>query len=188
MPSAYLCTRADSMTGSGIAPFFPIPTQPAGYALPFHLFLFVVRVFFLVPIAIAYFLLLSWLPIGSLGKKAVLWSMLGVPGIWWIDLGVDGVKKGYDRYGYLSIITHTNVLQLSRPKSKETPSPWLCHCLLIHVSDRCSLPGCHLRPHLYSLLSWRAQRPAHHSPPGYAAGFDPTCSLTTQGRKTSAHL
>ncbi|KAG9965488.1 putative vacuolar protein sorting protein Vps66, partial [Aureobasidium melanogenum] len=80
--------------GSGIAPFFPIPTQPAGYALPFHAFLFVVRVFFLVPITVAYFLLLSWLPIGSLGKKAVLWCMLGVPGIWWIDLGVDGVKKG----------------------------------------------------------------------------------------------
>lgn len=90
-------TRADHATGSGIAPFFPIPTQPAGYALPFHAFLFVVRIFFLVPISVAYFLLLSWLPIGSLGKKAVLWCMLGVPGIWWIDLGVDGVKKGYDQ-------------------------------------------------------------------------------------------
>ena len=88
-------TPADHKTGSGIAPFFPIPTQPAGYALPVHVFLFVVRIFFLVPLTLAYFLLLSWLPIGSLGKKAVLWCMLGVPGIWWIDLGVDGVKKGY---------------------------------------------------------------------------------------------
>lgn len=60
-----------------------------------HLFLFVVRIFFLLPLTLAYFLLLSWLPIGSLGKKAVLWCILGVPGIWWIDLGVDGVKKGY---------------------------------------------------------------------------------------------
>jgi hypothetical protein len=82
-------------TGSGIAPFFPIPTQPAGYALPFHVLLFAVRIFFLIPVTAAYFLLLSWLPIGSLGRKAVLWCMLGIPGIWWIDLGVDGVKKGW---------------------------------------------------------------------------------------------
>ncbi|KAL1305847.1 hypothetical protein AAFC00_004003 [Neodothiora populina] len=80
--------------GSGIAPFFPIPTQPAGVALPFHVFLFVVRVTILLPFSLLYFLVLAWLPIGSLGKKAALWVMLGVPGIWWIDLAVDGVKKG----------------------------------------------------------------------------------------------
>lgn len=92
----------NQVTGSGIAPFFPIPTQPAGYALPFHVFIFVVRVFFLIPLALAYFLLVSWLPIGSLGKKAILWCMLGVPGIWWIDLGVDGVKKGYASFAWPS--------------------------------------------------------------------------------------
>ena len=27
-------------------------------------------------------------------KKAILWMILGIPGIWWIDLQVDGVKKG----------------------------------------------------------------------------------------------
>lgn len=27
-------------------------------------------------------------------KKAVLWMILGIPGIWWIDLQIDGVKKG----------------------------------------------------------------------------------------------
>lgn len=27
-------------------------------------------------------------------KKAILWLILGIPGIWWIDLQVDGVKKG----------------------------------------------------------------------------------------------
>lgn len=95
--------------GSGIAPFFPIPTQPAGYALPLHVFLFVVRIFFLVPIALAYFLLLSWLPIGSFGKKAVLWCILGVPGIWWIDLGVDGVKKGCAYSYVVSHDKHSNV-------------------------------------------------------------------------------
>ncbi|KAI9926372.1 hypothetical protein MW887_004136 [Aspergillus wentii] len=28
------------------------------------------------------------------GKKASLWCILGVPSIWWIDLQVDGVRKG----------------------------------------------------------------------------------------------
>lgn len=44
---------------------------------------------------VTYFGLLQWLPIGSLGRKASLWLILGVPGIWWIDLQIDGVKKGY---------------------------------------------------------------------------------------------
>jgi len=42
-----------------------------------------------------YLLIFSWLPIGSLGKKAVLWVILGIPGIWWIDIRIDGVKRGY---------------------------------------------------------------------------------------------
>jgi hypothetical protein len=25
----------------------------------------------------------------------VLWAILGIPGIWWIDLQIDGVKRGY---------------------------------------------------------------------------------------------
>lgn len=44
---------------------------------------------------VSYFAILQWLPIGSLGKKASLWCILGVPSIWWIDLQVDGVRKGY---------------------------------------------------------------------------------------------
>ncbi|KAI5286893.1 hypothetical protein KEM54_006419 [Ascosphaera aggregata] len=42
----------------------------------------------------SYFLILQWLPIGALGKKASLWSILGIPGIWWIDLQIDGVRRG----------------------------------------------------------------------------------------------
>lgn len=41
-----------------------------------------------------YFLFLQWFPLGSLFKKALLWLILGIPGIWWIDLQIDGVKKG----------------------------------------------------------------------------------------------
>lgn len=81
--------------GSGIAPFLPIPTEPAGIALPFHAFLFICRVPLLVIFALSYFLVLQWMPIGVLGRKASLWCILGIPGIWWIDLQIDGVKKGY---------------------------------------------------------------------------------------------
>lgn len=45
-------------------------------------------------IATTYFVFLQWFPLGSLGKKAILWMILGAPGIWWIDLQIDGVKKG----------------------------------------------------------------------------------------------
>ena len=82
------------VSGSGIAPFFPISTQPSGAALPFHAFLAFIRIPLLLGVSLAYFLLFSWLPIGSLGKKAALWVILGVPGIWWVDLQVDGVKRG----------------------------------------------------------------------------------------------
>lgn len=90
-----LANKVPCLPGSGIAPFFPVPTQPSGVSLPFHLFLFVVRVAIVVPFTLLYFLVLSWLPLGPLGKKAALWIILGVPGVWWIDLAVDGVKKGY---------------------------------------------------------------------------------------------
>ncbi|KAK4985593.1 Lysophosphatidic acid:oleoyl-CoA acyltransferase 1 [Elasticomyces elasticus] len=93
-PFAHCNLLTPRPSGSGVAPFFPVPTTPAGTHLPFHLFLFCTRTTLLLPIALAYFLVFSWLPIGSLGKKAVLWLILGIPGIWWIDIQVDGVKRG----------------------------------------------------------------------------------------------
>ncbi|KAI5291939.1 hypothetical protein KEM52_006735 [Ascosphaera acerosa] len=62
--------------------------------LPLHLLLVAVRLPLLAGALAAYFLVLQWLPIGPLGKKACLWSILGIPGIWWIDLQIDGVRKG----------------------------------------------------------------------------------------------
>ncbi|OJD36142.1 vacuolar protein sorting protein vps66 [Diplodia corticola] len=80
--------------GTGVAPFFPVTTESSKLALPLHLFLFACRVPLLFTAAAVYFLLLSWLPVGSLVRKAALWLMLGIPGIWWIDLQIDGVKRG----------------------------------------------------------------------------------------------
>jgi 1-acylglycerol-3-phosphate O-acyltransferase len=80
--------------GSGIAPFLPIPPEPSGIALPFHIFLYICRMPLLLFFSIAYFALFQFLPFGVLGRKASLWCILGIPGIWWIDLQIDGVKKG----------------------------------------------------------------------------------------------
>ncbi|QDS74806.1 hypothetical protein FKW77_002252 [Venturia effusa] len=80
--------------GSGIAPFFPVSSQPSGLYLPFHAFLFVCRVPLLITVGLTYLLVFSWLPVNSLIKKTVLWVMLGIPGIWWVDLQIDGVKRG----------------------------------------------------------------------------------------------
>ncbi|PYI21871.1 MFS general substrate transporter [Aspergillus violaceofuscus CBS 115571] len=81
--------------GSGIAPFLPIPPQPISYLqIPVRIVLFWIRLPLFVFACLSYFLVLQWLPIGSLGKKASLWCILGIPSIWWIDLQVDGVRKG----------------------------------------------------------------------------------------------
>lgn len=81
-------------TGTSIAPFLPIPTEASGIYLPFHIFLFTVRIPLLFAFILSYYFFLQWLPIGALGKKVSLWCILGTPGIWWIDLQIDGVKKG----------------------------------------------------------------------------------------------
>lgn len=80
--------------GSGIAPFLPVASTPSGVYLPLHIFLFILKLPFLITVSLTYFLFLQWMPLGSLVKKAMLWMILGIPGIWWIDLQIDGVKKG----------------------------------------------------------------------------------------------
>jgi 1-acyl-sn-glycerol-3-phosphate acyltransferase len=83
-----------AIPGSGIAPFFPVSSEPAGIYLPLHIFLFLCKLPFFITVSVAYFVVLQWFPLGSLIKKAILWMILGIPGVWWIDLQIDGVKKG----------------------------------------------------------------------------------------------
>lgn len=83
------------MLGSGIAPFLPISGRSSGIYLPFYIFLLLFRLPILILVSLTYFVILQWLPIGPLGRKASLWLIIGIPGIWWIDLQIDGVKKGY---------------------------------------------------------------------------------------------
>lgn len=83
------------LSGTGIAPFLPVPAQSSGGYIFLHAFLFFFRLSFLIPVVVSYFLVVQWLPIGPLVRKAYLWLMLGIPGVWWIDLQIDGVRRGY---------------------------------------------------------------------------------------------
>ncbi|PSN73847.1 hypothetical protein BS50DRAFT_595394 [Corynespora cassiicola Philippines] len=81
--------------GTAIAPFLPVPTPPTSPIwAPVHALLFLIRapaVFFL---STFYFLILEWVPVGQFVRKCVLWLILAIPGVWWVDLQVDGVKRG----------------------------------------------------------------------------------------------
>ncbi|PYH49136.1 MFS general substrate transporter [Aspergillus saccharolyticus JOP 1030-1] len=95
MMTATAFTLVGLAVWSGIAPFLPIPPQPVSYLqIPVRILLFWIRLPLFVFACLSFFLVLQWLPIGSLGKKASLWCILGIPSIWWIDLQVDGVRKG----------------------------------------------------------------------------------------------
>ncbi|KAF1830138.1 hypothetical protein BDW02DRAFT_573318 [Decorospora gaudefroyi] len=81
--------------GTAIAPFLPVPPQPASIIWqPFYLFLFCARTPFVIFFSLLYFLGLEWISVGRRLKYGVLWLMLGIPGVWWVDLQVDGVKRG----------------------------------------------------------------------------------------------
>jgi 1-acylglycerol-3-phosphate O-acyltransferase len=83
-------------TGTAIAPFLPVLTPPASALwAPVHVTLFLLRLPVVIFLSIFYFLVLEWLPVGNVIKKGVLWAILAVPGVWWVDLQVDGVKRGY---------------------------------------------------------------------------------------------
>ena len=124
-------TCTDQIAGSGIAPFLPIPPDPKGVRLPFDVFLYVCRVPLLLVFALSYFAFLQFMPIGVLGRKASLWCILGVPGIWWIDLQIDGVKKGYAAHRYsLLLDSNAEVTQVLSKKQCPNPAAWLYHRIL----------------------------------------------------------
>ncbi|TGZ76679.1 hypothetical protein EX30DRAFT_344696 [Ascodesmis nigricans] len=80
--------------GTQIAPFLPLRTQTTALQSFTGFLLFLLRLPLFLFIAGAYLLVFHWLPIGVLSRKAWLWSILGVCGVWWVDLQVEGVKRG----------------------------------------------------------------------------------------------
>ncbi|TKA63050.1 hypothetical protein B0A55_12226 [Friedmanniomyces simplex] len=81
--------------GSGIAPFFPIAPPPSSpLLLPWQLFLAFIRIPILTFAWLVWLCAIRFLPAGSLLRKANQWCLLGIPGVWWIDLQVDNVRRG----------------------------------------------------------------------------------------------
>jgi len=84
--------------GTAIAPFLPVPPAPFSIVwAPVSIGLFLFRLPFLLSISVLYFCVLEWVMVGVVGagvKYCALWLMLGIPGVWWVDLQVDGVRRG----------------------------------------------------------------------------------------------
>ncbi|KAK1573922.1 acyltransferase [Colletotrichum navitas] len=81
--------------GSGISPFIPVKTGLSPVSSVFHAFLFLVRLPIFITYVAAYFLFLQHLPFLPVAvRKVLLWGMMGIPGIWWVDLQLDGVRRG----------------------------------------------------------------------------------------------
>ncbi|KAI1198447.1 hypothetical protein F5X97DRAFT_147334 [Nemania serpens] len=80
--------------GSGISPFLPVTTPASVPARLIGLWLLAFRLPLFVVYGAVYFLLLDHLPLPPFLRKLQLWTLLAIPGIWWIDLQLDGVKRG----------------------------------------------------------------------------------------------
>ncbi|KAI1087881.1 hypothetical protein F5B19DRAFT_473837 [Rostrohypoxylon terebratum] len=83
--------------GSGISPFIPSTTPTSAVSKLLHGALFLFRLPFFLGYSAFFFLFLDHLPsllIPQVARKLLLWTLLGIPGIWWVDLQLDGVKRG----------------------------------------------------------------------------------------------
>ncbi|KAH8841705.1 hypothetical protein MCOR27_010422 [Pyricularia oryzae] len=81
--------------GSGISPFMPISTPSGSFLWVLaHTGIFLVRLPLFIAYMVVYFTILHYLPFPSGVRKILLWITMGIPGIWWVDLQLDGVKRG----------------------------------------------------------------------------------------------
>ncbi|KAK3685391.1 hypothetical protein B0T22DRAFT_465564 [Podospora appendiculata] len=80
--------------GSGISPFMPTTTPSSPLASLLHAVLFLVRLPFLLSYLLFYFTVLHHLPLPVVARKLFLWGLMAIPGICWVDLQIDGVKRG----------------------------------------------------------------------------------------------
>ncbi|KAF4121891.1 1-acyl-sn-glycerol-3-phosphate acyltransferase [Geosmithia morbida] len=80
--------------GTGIAPFLPVTTPLTAFSAVTHTLLFLFRLPFFIAYVVSYFFLFHWLPLPVVARKVALWGLMAIPGIWWVDLQLDGVKRG----------------------------------------------------------------------------------------------
>ncbi len=81
--------------GSGVSPFLPVRTPSTTLSAIPRVFVFLLRFVPFVAYVAIYFLVLQFLPLPPAARKLLLWAMMGIPGIWWVDLQIDGVKRGH---------------------------------------------------------------------------------------------
>ncbi|CAG7555825.1 unnamed protein product [Fusarium equiseti] len=79
---------------TGIAPFLPVSTPVSAVATFTHAALFLFRLPFFITYFLGYFLFFYFLPLPVIFRKVALWGLMAIPGIWWVDLQLDGVKRG----------------------------------------------------------------------------------------------
>ncbi|KAM7197339.1 hypothetical protein V8F20_006693 [Naviculisporaceae sp. PSN 640] len=79
---------------TGVAPFTPITTPSSVLFSVVHTFIFLIRLPLFLAFTTFYLLILHPLPLPSVLRKLFLWGILAIPGIWWVDLQIDGVKRG----------------------------------------------------------------------------------------------
>ncbi|EHK19580.1 uncharacterized protein TRIVIDRAFT_181702 [Trichoderma virens Gv29-8] len=79
---------------TGIAPFLPVSSTSSAISTLTHVLLFLVRLPLFLTYALGYFLVFHPLPLPVFVRKIALWGLMAIPGIWWIDLQLDGVKRG----------------------------------------------------------------------------------------------
>ncbi|KAH6603249.1 vacuolar sorting [Trichoderma cornu-damae] len=80
---------------TGIAPFLPVSSTSSILSTLTHGLLFLIRLPFFLTYALSYFIIFHPLPVLPVFvRKIALWGLMAIPGIWWIDLRLDGVKRG----------------------------------------------------------------------------------------------
>ncbi|KAL6821324.1 hypothetical protein V8C40DRAFT_250102 [Trichoderma camerunense] len=79
---------------TGIAPFLPVSSPSSAISTLTHTLLFLVRLPIFLTYALGYFIIFHPLPLPVFVRKIALWGLMAIPGIWWIDLQLDGVKRG----------------------------------------------------------------------------------------------
>lgn len=83
------------LLATGIAPFLPVTTPLSFVATVTHALIFLFRLPFFLTYALSYFVFFNLLPLPVFVRKVALWGLMAIPGIWWIDLQLDGVKRGH---------------------------------------------------------------------------------------------
>ncbi|KAG5995198.1 hypothetical protein E4U54_002912 [Claviceps lovelessii] len=79
---------------TGISPFLPVTTPLSPVSTVTHAIIFIFRLPFFIVYAGCYFMLFHQLPLPVMARKIALWGLMAIPGIWWVDLQLDGVKRG----------------------------------------------------------------------------------------------